>query len=111
MTTPATKFVTFADAATGVAYANPSTTQPALVTFTVVSSTGGKLGATSLTLPPGGHGAANVSPLLGLANFVGFVQITSSVPIVSVSLNAEAFPVFSSLPPGQLNDSTELLFQ
>jgi hypothetical protein len=33
---------------------------------------------------------------------LGFVKITSTIPIISVSLNAEAFPVFSSLPPGDL---------
>jgi hypothetical protein len=30
------------------------------------------------------------------------VKITSTIPIVSLSLNDEAFPVFSSLPPGDL---------
>ena len=111
MTVPATKFVSFAETRTGVAYANPSSTQSALVTFTVVSSAGVKLGSTSLTLLPGGHGAANLGPLLGLQNFTGFVEVTSSVPIVSLSLNFEAFPVFSSLPPGELSDSTALATQ
>ena len=35
----------------------------------------------------------------------------SSIPIISLSLNAEAFPVFSSLPRGELSDSTSLVFQ
>jgi len=43
-----------------------------------------------------------------LANFTGSVQITSTVPIISLSLNAEAFPVFSALPPGDLPGSTPL---
>jgi hypothetical protein len=111
MTAPAIKFVSFAETRTGVAYANPSATQSALVTFTVVSTAGAKLGSTNLILSPGGHGAANLGPLLGLQNFTGFVEITSSVPIVSLSLNFEAFPVFSSLPPGELSDSTPMVFQ
>lgn len=67
--------------------------------------------STNLNLSPGAHAAANLGPLLGLENFVGLVEITSSVPIISVSLNAEAFPVFSPLPPGELNDSATLVFQ
>ena len=55
------------------------------------------------------HGAANVAPLLSLSSFTGFVEITSSIPIVSLSLNAEAFPVFSSLPPGDLASGTPLV--
>jgi len=110
MTAPAVKFVTFAETRTGVAYANPSATQSALVTITVISSAGAKLGSTSLILAPRGHGAANLGPLLGLQSFTGFVEITSSVPIVSLSLNAEDFPVFSSLPAGELSDSTALAF-
>jgi hypothetical protein len=39
---------------------------------------------------------------LGLSSFVGSVQITSTIPIISLTLNAEAFPVFSALPPGDL---------
>jgi hypothetical protein len=57
---------------------------------------------------PNAHEAANIGPLLGLANFTGSVQITSRVPIISLSLNAEAFPVFSALPPGYLTGSTPL---
>jgi hypothetical protein len=59
--------------------------------------------------PPKAHGAANIGPLLNLSSFTGSVQITSTVPIVSLSLNAEAFPVFSPLPPGDLPDGTMLL--
>jgi hypothetical protein len=37
------------------------------------------------------------------------VQILSpGVPIVALSLNAEKFPSFSSLPPGDLPDGTPL---
>jgi hypothetical protein len=62
-----------------------------------------------ITLGPLAHGSANLGPLLGLQSFTGFVKITSSVPILSLSLNAEAFPVFSSLPPGDLPSSTPLV--
>jgi hypothetical protein len=39
----------------------------------------------------------------------GFVKITSTLPIISLSLNAEVYPVFSSLPPGDLPSSTPLV--
>jgi hypothetical protein len=108
-TAPTTKFATFAQTSTGVAYANPSTTDTATVTITVYSSTGAQLGSKVLTLGPLAHGAANLGPLLGLSNFTGFVKITSTLPILSLSLNAEAFPVFSALPPGDLPGSTVLV--
>jgi hypothetical protein len=107
MTTPATEFVTFAETKTGIAYANPSTTA-ATVTVKVLSSAGLALGSTAVQLAPNAHGAANLGPLLGLNSFTGSVQITSTVPIVSLSLNAEAFPVFSALPPGDLPTGTPL---
>jgi hypothetical protein len=107
MTTPATEFVTFAETKTGIAYANPSATA-ATVTIKVLSSAGLALGSTAVQLSPNAHGAANLGPLLGLNSFTGSVQITSTVPIVSLSLNAEAFPVFSALPPGDLPNGTAL---
>jgi hypothetical protein len=39
--------------------------------------------------------AAHIRPLLNLSSVTGSMQITSTVPIVSLSLYAEAFPVFS----------------
>jgi hypothetical protein len=103
---PATRFVTFAQSATGVAYANPSSTQSAVVTLTVIDNTGKKLGAAAVTLPPMGHHSDNLGPLLGLTTFTGHVEIASTVPIATVSLNAESFPVISSLPPGDLQTVT-----
>ena len=44
-----------------------------------------------------------MAPLFGLSSFTGSLEVTSTVPIVSLSLNAEAAPVFSSLPPGELD--------
>ncbi len=108
-TAPTTKFATFAQTATGVAYANPSTTQSASVTFAVFSAGGVRMGSTTVTLGPLGHSAANLGPLLGVANFSGFVSVISDIPIVSLSLNAEAFPVFSSLPPGDLPNATTIV--
>ena len=77
MTAPATKFVTFAETRTGVAYANPSTSQSALVTVTVVSSAGTRLARASFVLAPGAHGAANLAPLLGLQ---AFQDLSKSLP-------------------------------
>ena len=110
-TTPTTEFVTFAETRTGVAYANPSSTT-ATITITALDSSGLFLGNTAVVLAPNAHGAANIGPLLGLKSFTGSVQVTSTVPIVSLALNAEAYtpsnPVFSSLPPGDLPASTAL---
>ena len=108
-TAPATKFVTFAQTQTGVAYGNPSTSQTATITLTAISSAGDLLGSTTINLGPLGHGSANVGPLLGLQSFTGFMELTSTVPIISLSLNAEVFPVFSSLPPGDLPAATTLV--
>jgi len=113
MAAPAREFVTFADTNTGVAWANP-TTQLADVTITALDAkTGASQGSTTFNLPSMAHGAANVSCSTGClfklaSTFTGSIQITSTVPIVSLSLNAEAFPVFSSLPPGDLPDGTGL---
>ena len=100
-----TIFVTFAQTATGVAYANPNNIS-APISFVVFDSSGNQLAAATITVGPMGHGSANLGPLLHLASFTGLVQITCPLPIVSLSLNAEAFPVFSSLPPGDLPGST-----
>jgi hypothetical protein len=108
-TAPTTEFATFAQTATGIAYANPSTTQSASITVTAYNASGTKLGSQVIALGPMAHGSANVGPLLGLTSFTGFVKITSTIPIISLSLNAEAFPVFSSLPPGDLPGSATLV--
>lgn len=71
-----------------------------MITITALDgATGRSLGSTTLQLAPNAHGAANIGPLLNLNSFTGSVQITATAPIVSLSLNAEAFPVVSSLPP------------
>jgi hypothetical protein len=108
-TAPTTKFATFAQTATGVAYANPSTTQSASVTLKVFSAGGVLMGTKLVTLGPLGHSSGNLGDLLGVANFSGFVAVSSDIPIVSLSLNAEVFPVFSSLPPGDLSNATTIV--
>ena len=104
MTAPATKFVTFADQSTGVAYANPSP-DPATITFTAKNTGGATLASETIGLLGRGHDAANLGLLLGLESFLGSITITSSVSILSLSLNAEAFPIFSALPPGEVDGS------
>ena len=106
-TVPATRFVTFAEQGegqygTGVAYANPSATETR-ITFTVRDANGEVLASDDLMLSPNGHGAQNMVDLFDLTSFTGSLEITSTEPIVSLSLNAEAAPVFSSLPPGELD--------
>ena len=105
-TVPATRFVTFAEQGegkngTGVAYANPSATA-ALVTFTARDADGEVLASEDLMLPPNWHGAQNMPTLFDLSSFTGSLKVTSTEPIVSLSLNFEAAPVFSSLPPGEI---------
>ena len=109
-TVPATRFVTFAEQGegrfgTGVAYANPSATA-AVVTFTARDAAGQTLASVNHNLPPRGHGAQNMVHLFGLTGFTGSLEVTSTEPIVSLSLNFEADPVFSSLPPGELDTSS-----
>ena len=110
-TVPATRFVTFAEQGegqfgTGVAYANPSDTS-ATVTFTARDTAGEVLPSVNRTLPPGGHAADGMSELFDLSSFTGSIEVTSTVPIVSLSLNFEADPVFSSLPPGELDAAAQ----
>ena len=109
---PATRFVTFAEQGegqfgTGVAYANPSPNISVPVTFTARDTAGEVLASVVRTLSPGGHDAQNMAPLFGLTSFTGSVEVTSTEPIVSLSINAEAAPVFSSLPPGELDASVQ----
>ena len=107
----ATRFVTFAEqgegkAGTGVAYANPSATA-ALVTFTAKDAGGKKLISVERTLLAGGHDAQSMASLFGLSSFTGSLEITSTEPIVTLSLNFEADPSFSSLPPGEIDTAAQ----
>ena len=109
---PATRFVTFAEQGegkqgTGVAYANPSATE-AVVTFTAKDALGQTLASVDKTLLSNEHAAQNMAPLFALSSFTGSLEVTSTVPIVSLSINAEAAPVFSSLPPGELDAAPDI---
>ena len=111
-TVPATRFVTFAEQGegqygTGVAYANPSPNISVPVTFTARDAAGEVLASVVRTLSPGGHDAQNMAPLFGLSSFTGSLEVTSTEPIVSLSVNFEADAVFSSLPPGELEAAAQ----
>ena len=77
----------------------------------VRDATGTVLNTSTMTLPPEGHQAHNIYTWVNRI-FSGSVQIVSTVPIVSLSLNFEASTqaalVVSSLPPGDLDSSTLL---
>ena len=108
---PATRFITFAEQGegqpgTGVAYANPSPTE-AVITFTARDADGQTLASEDRRLSPGGHDAQNMAPLFGLSSFSGSLEVTSTAPIVSLSINTEAARVFSSLPPGDLDAAAQ----
>ena len=108
---PATRFVTFAEQGegkpgTGVAYANPSATA-SLVTFTARDAARPVLASVDETLLPNGHDAQNMVDLFGLSSFTGSLEITFTEPMVSLSLNFKADPVFSCLPPGELNAAAQ----
>ena len=101
MPSPALSFTTFAETQTGIAYAN-SSIQPATVTITAVNSAGTILASKSLTAFGWQHAIGLVGLRCSVSNsFTGSVRIISSSPILSLSVNLEAAPVFSSLrPPG-----------
>ncbi len=109
MPAPSREFVTFGQIHTGVAWANPSQDTAAITIAALDGATGLSQGSYTFPLGANGHGANNIGPLLNLpSTFTGSIQITSTVPIVSLSLNAEAFPAFSALPPGDLPEGTPL---
>ena len=87
-----------------MAYANPSTTA-AHITFTAKDTAGLTLASVVRTLLPNGHHAQIMAELFGFKSFIGSLEVTSTEPIVSLSINAEAAPVFSSLPPGEVEES------
>ncbi len=72
-----------------------------MIIFTAQNSDGSTAGTAHLTLAPGAHGSAILGQLLQVPAFQGSVSITATQPIVSLSLNFEAAPSFSSLPAGE----------
>ena len=110
---PATRFVTFAEKREGQPGTAVRLCQPLRHVdgrghlYGQGRGGGGRWTASIRTLMPRGHGAQNMAGLFDLTSFTGSLEITSTEPIVSLSLNAEAAPVFSSLPPGEV-DAAEI---
>lgn len=98
-TAPATRFVTFSDQTTGIAFANPLS-DSSTVTFTAREVGGQTLATRILTLPAANHGSFNVGPFLNIKSFQGSLTIEATSPIISLALNFESTPIFSALPPG-----------
>jgi hypothetical protein len=105
MTAPASRFVTFADQITGVAYANPSH-GTASVNFIVKDTTGSTVQTWQRSVLAGAHGSFNVRDV-GVPDFTGSLTIDSSMPIISLSLNFESAPLFSALPAGETGNSRD----
>jgi hypothetical protein len=105
MTAPASRFITFADQITGVAYANPSH-ETASVNFIAKDTAGATVKSWQRNVLAGAHGAFNVRDV-GVPNFTGSLTISSLAPIISLSLNFESAPLFSALPPGQTDNSSD----
>ena len=96
-----TIFVTFAQTATGVAYANPNNIS-APISFVLFDSSGNQLGAThDHSRAHGSRYLANPGPLLQLGSFTGLVEITSPLPIISLSLNRRGVPGIFFLAAGR----------
>ena len=120
-TTLTSKFVTFAEwgggeaAGTGIALASPSVFPIASFTYAAFNTEGQQVVSSGTFVFLQGHTAFNLGPELaaefaakGITSFQGSIHIVSTVPVISLSLNFEADPVFSSLPPGDLDPSTVL---
>ena len=120
-TTLTSKFVTFAEwgggmaAGTGIALASPSVFPIASFTYAAFNTEGQQVVSSGTFVFLQGHTEFNLGPALaaefaakGITSFQGSIHIVSTVPVISLSLNFEADPVFSSLPPGDLDPSTVL---
>ena len=81
--------------------------QEVRVTLQPGDADGETLASVVRTLLPGGHGAQNMEGLFDLSSFTGSLEVTSTEPIVALSLNNEADPVFSSLPPGEVDAAAQ----
>jgi hypothetical protein len=86
----------------GVAFANSGTTTIANVSLTLLDSSGNAVAApVTQTLGPGNHAAAFISQFFKSAPaLVGTMQITSSTPIIVISLRFDpTLSKFTTLPP------------
>ena len=111
-TVPASRFVTFAEQGegrlgTGVAYANPSDTAAVHHLYRQGRGWGGAGQRRSRPCCPTGMMPRTWRPCSVSAALAGSIEVTSTTPIVSLSLNAEAELVFSSLPPGELDAAAQ----
>jgi len=85
----------------GVAYSNPGTTTIANISLTLLDSSGNAVAApVTKTLGPGNHAAAFISQLFSAPPLVGTMQITSSTPLIAISLRFDpTLSRFTTLPP------------
>ena len=86
----------------GVAYANPGTTSIANVSLTLLDNSGNAVAApVTQTLGPGNHVTGFTSQFFKSAPpLVGSMQITSSTPIIAISLRFDpTLSKFTTLPP------------
>jgi hypothetical protein len=93
---------TIAGYSVGVAYANPSVASIANVSLTLLDHAGNPVAApVTQTLGPGNHVAGFISQFFKSAPpIVGSMQITSSTPLVAVSLRFDpTLSKFTTLPP------------
>jgi hypothetical protein len=90
----------------GVAYANPGTTSIANISLTLLDSSGNAVSAPATqTLGPGNHASGFTSEFFKSAPpLVGTMQLTSSTPIIAISLRFDAtLSKFTTLPPVTLS--------
>ena len=86
----------------GVAYANPGTTSIANISLTLLNSSGNAVAApVTQTLGPGNHVQGFTSQFFKSAPpLVGTMQITSSTPMIAISLRFDlTLSKFTTLPP------------
>ena len=86
----------------GVAYANPGTTSIANISLTLLDNSGNAVAApVTQTLGPGNHVQGFTSQFFKSAPpLVGTMQITSSTPMIAISLRFDpTLSKFSTLPP------------
>ena len=95
-------FVDEAGFFTAFAYANPSTTQTANITFTLLDAQGQSVqDPVTATLAPLNHNSLFIRDLFSnTTNHIGTMQITSDVALAVVALRFKSdFSIFTSVPP------------
>jgi hypothetical protein len=86
-------FDTTADWWTGIALANPHTTQ-AHVTLTAYNQSGTQIGSSTITLPANGQNAFQVNNQLGVSG-TGWIRVVSDQPVVGLE-------IFGNIHTGQI---------